>query len=175
MDSFSELRRLDFNSWFFVLACMSTMPLAPGLSRADCSVDPAHFKLTYSDKAIVARNLFFTSMCGGKRGDLFDFSDPALVGRLERPSKIVNTHTGDYYPDSAKRKYHEGNTITAYVVEANGDVLDASIIVSSGYDDLDRAAVNALKHVHFDRPGKLDGNAVRVLMYFPINWKLTGG
>jgi TonB family protein len=147
--------------------------LAPSLSRADCSVDPSHFHLPYSDHAIAARNQFFVSMCGGDKGELFDYSDPSLKGRLELPSKGVGAHKGDYYPDSARRMHHEGTTIAAFIVEVNGDVVDVSIIESSRHDDLDQAAINAFKQLHFERPARLDGNAVRVILYKLVQWKLA--
>ena len=152
---------------------MAAMLLASGLCRADCSVDPSHFHLPYSEHAIAARNQFFVSECGGDKGDLFDYSDPSLKGRLEPPSKGVSAHKGDYYPDAARRMHHEGTTIAAFVVEANGDVVDVSIIESSGHDDLDQAAISAFRQLHFERPARLDGNPVRVIVYKPVQWRIT--
>jgi TonB family protein len=156
-----------------ITACVAAMLLIASPSWADCSIDPSHFRLPYSDHAIAARNQFFVSMCGDDKGELFDSSDPSLKGRLELPSKGVSAHNGDYYPDSARRTHHEGTTTVAFIVEANGNIEDVSIIESSGHHDLDQAAINAFKQLHFERPARLDGNAVRVILYKPVQWKLT--
>jgi TonB family protein len=98
-------------------------------------------------------------------------TDFQLRGRLELPSKGSNSQKGNPYPDSARRKNHEGRTVTAYIVERNGNVVDAANLESRGYDDLDQAAIDTVKHLHFERPGMLDGNAVRVILYIPLLWR----
>src|ERR1700689_1092923 len=103
-----------------VAICSAALLLAPDLGQADCSDNASHF-LTYSDEVVATRNRFFTSMCGGDKGELFDYKDPSLNGRLEPPTKPHNRYEGDFYPDSARRLLHEGTTIAAYVVDTKGN------------------------------------------------------
>ena len=154
-----------------ITSCIAVLLLAPAASQADCSDNASRF-LPYSDDVVAVRDHFFTSMCGTDKGELFDFLDPSLNGRIVAPKKMHSTHKGDYYPDSARRQHHEGTTIAAYVVDITGHVADVSVIKSSGYDELDQAAVNAVKSLHFEQPAELDGNAVRVILYFPFKWRL---
>jgi TonB family protein len=122
---------------------------------------------------MASRNAFFLSMCNAADGNLLDITDPTLKGRLEKPSHAVNSHNADYYPDAAKRQHHEGRTVVAVIIEINGETKHAAVIVSSGYDDLDKAAIYAFTSVKYDVPYMLDGNPVRVLQYSPVTWKLT--
>lgn len=155
-----------------ITSCIAATLLATSLSQADCSDNTSHF-LPYSDDVVAVRDHFFTSMCGAGKGELYDFLDPSLKGRIVAPKKMHSTHKGDYYPDSARRQHHEGTTIAAYVVGIDGNVSDVSVIKSSGYAELDQAAVSAINSMHFEQPAELDGNAVRVILYFPFKWHLT--
>ena len=144
-----------------------------GIARADCSVEPSRYHLTYAEQTLAARNAFFLSVCGDGEKQVVDLTDPTLKGRIGTPLHGRSSHKGDYYPDIAKRRGHQGKTIMAYVVEPTGEVKDVAVISSSGYDDLDQAATDIVRHVRWETPGSLDGTPVRVILYFPIDWKLN--
>lgn len=143
-----------------------------GAARADCSVDPSRYHLNYSDQTLAARNSFFLSICGDGEKSVIDLTDPTLKSRIGNPARGSSSKKGPYYPDIAKRRNHQGKTIIAYVVETTGDVESTAVISSSGYDELDDAATDVVKHIHWETPGSLDGRPVRVILYFPIDWKL---
>jgi TonB family protein len=136
---------------------------ASGLVKVDCSIDANRFELTFSEKVIAARNAFFLSMCNATPVELVDFADPTLKGRLELASHLVTTHKGNYYPESAKLK-NQGRTVVALIFETNGEIKNAAVIVSSGYDDLDKAAIAAYSSYKYEIPFKPDGHPVRVMV-----------
>ena len=59
------------------------------------------------------------------------------------------------YPKRARRMGWEGTVVLDFLVDANGNVYDVKVVRSSGYPDLDQAAINALKQWKFaPKPGK---------------------
>jgi TonB family protein len=64
----------------------------------------------------------------------------------------------------------------AYVIEADGSIRHTVVLESSGFKQLDEAAVEIWRNSKYGVPGKLDGQPVRILSYakvgFTINPKL---
>jgi len=59
------------------------------------------------------------------------------------------------YPKRARKMGWEGTVVLDFLVDANGNVYDIRVVRSSGYPDLDQAAINALKQWKFaPKPGK---------------------
>ncbi len=59
------------------------------------------------------------------------------------------------YPKRARRMGWEGTVVLAFSVDENGNVYDIQVIRSSGYPDLDQAAIAALRQWKFaPKPGK---------------------
>ncbi len=75
------------------------------------------------------------------------------------------------YPDDARRAKREGRTVVAFVVDTEGAVKNVEVASSSGYDDLDRAAMRAVAQVIFT-PGMMDGGPVNVSMMQPVQFRL---
>src|ERR1700743_2332930 len=98
------------NSAVLLPGIFAVLLLAPNLSSADCSTDPSRFKITYPnpEKVAVARNNFFAAECNGEASDLFDSTDPKFQGQFRTDARGSSTHKGDYCPDAARRKHHEG-------------------------------------------------------------------
>lgn len=141
-------------------------------ASADCTIDPSRFHFEYPPNVIEARNQFFMIECA-KRGDLVDATDPTLAGRLDPPKKLrLIRKRRDYYPDSAKRRLQQGTSIVAFVVEVDGSVLDVAIVGSSGFEDLDNAAISAYSEMRAEKPGMLNGRPVRLLIVLPLKWTL---
>lgn len=65
--------------------------------------------------------------------------------------------------------------VIAIVVERDGSIQHTAVIESSGYAILDDAAMAWLKKDYFESPAKLDGQPIRVLRYYPIQFRLTSG
>jgi len=58
------------------------------------------------------------------------------------------------YPKRARRMGWEGVVVLEFLVDAQGNVYDIKVVRSSGYPDLDQAAINALKQWKFaPKPG----------------------
>ncbi len=55
---------------------------------------------------------------------------------------LSNTHTVPPYPVSARALSHQGTVTLQMVVTAQGDVANASVITSSGFAELDQAAID---------------------------------
>ena len=51
-----------------------------------------------------------------------------------------------FYPEEAKRMEHEGTVKVRFTVSASGSVSSASVSASSGFSDLDNAAISAVKN-----------------------------
>ena len=61
------------------------------------------------------------------------------------PVGIASTHTTPPYPAVARRLGKEGTATLSISVSASGDVTDASVVSSSGNEELDQAAVEWVK------------------------------
>ena len=71
----------------------------------------------------------------------------------------------------ARRLGEEGRVLLRVTVGADGRVRDAAVRQSSGYDDLDRAALRAVRRWTFV-PARADGRAVASRVTVPIDFKL---
>jgi protein TonB len=56
-------------------------------------------------------------------------------------SGVTNTHTTPPYPPLANKMSHQGTVLLQIVVTAQGDVASATVATSSGFEELDQAAV----------------------------------
>lgn len=56
-------------------------------------------------------------------------------------SAVVGTHTTPPYPGSAKLLSHQGTVVLLMTVSPQGDVVGATVTTSSGFADLDQAAI----------------------------------
>ena len=141
----------------------------PVLADTPCAVDPARSQiaLTLSANALAIRNKLFLMLCPDGQQPLVDISDPTLAGRLERP-KLVAALAPEGGP------FHQpGSVLLTYVVELDGSVKHATVLASSGFKELDLAAVEVWSHAKFAGPGKLDGQPVRVLSYAKVPFKIN--
>ncbi len=77
------------------------------------------------------------------------------------------------YPIQAARQGHQGQVILDVSINAAGDVVNVTVEQSSGYRELDRAAVEAARKWKFNpaiKNGKPAGGIVRI----PVNFSLQG-
>ncbi len=75
-------------------------------------------------------------------------------------SGLTNTHTTPPYPPTAFRLGQQGTTVLAITVAADGAVSDAQIVASSGFPELDQAAVSWVKEHWRYKPAMQGGAAV---------------
>ena len=75
-------------------------------------------------------------------------------------SGLTNTHTTPPYPIEARTLSHQGTVLLQMVVTAQGDVASASIVTSSGFAELDQAAIAWVVGHWKYKPAMQSGNAV---------------
>lgn len=75
------------------------------------------------------------------------------------------------YPDLARKRGQEGTVNVRCQIDANGQVINISIVKSSGFRLLDEAALKTVGKWKF-RPGKKDGLSVAGTVIVPIQFKL---
>ena len=74
------------------------------------------------------------------------------------------------YPKSAKVNKIEGKVVVKAVVDESGNVIKTEVVESVN-EDLDKAAVKAIKESKFI-PGEKDGKKVKVEIFIPVKFKL---
>lgn len=77
-----------------------------------------------------------------------------------------------HYPKSARKHNIQGKVLLEVVVSSKGDAQHVTIVNSSGFSVLDRAAENAVKRWHFV-PAKSGGRMVQASVLVPIEFKLN--
>lgn len=89
-----------------------------------------------------------------------------LRERLSVISNIVQRHIN--YPPIARRMGWEGKVLVSFVLEPNGYIRDLKVLKSSGYEVLDKEALDAIRRSYKDFPKP----PVSVMVKLPINFKL---
>jgi periplasmic protein TonB len=75
------------------------------------------------------------------------------------------------YPESARRQGIEGTVLLKMHITEHGRVEDVQVERSAGHLDLDQAAIEAVKHWHFE-PARRAGEAVAVWVIIPVAFEL---
>jgi|GEM_PF-1505315 len=76
------------------------------------------------------------------------------------------------YPESARKANIEGNVVVKVLVDIDGRVIDTEVLHSSGYKELDNAAMEAAARAIFE-PAMQFGRPVRIWVSIPIKFVLT--
>jgi TonB family protein len=100
-------------------------------------------------------------------------SPPEAVTSGESTVKIDPSRpvTPSIYPDGPRRRREEGSALVGLMVSPQGCVRVASVFGSSGYDELDKAAVTQGLALRF-LPAEQDGIAIEHMAILPVNYKL---
>lgn len=77
------------------------------------------------------------------------------------------------YPIQAAREGHQGEVILDVTINAQGEVTNVTVEKSSGYRELDRAAVDAARKWRFN-PGMHGGKPTGGVVRIPVNFSLQG-
>lgn len=96
---------------------------------------------------------------------------PPAIGK--RPT-VRGSRRGcqDLYPALDKRLGHEGTTQVRFTVTTDGNVADAKVSKSSGFDTLDSAAINCIDRWRWNPATSPSGQAIAVGMALNIQWNL---
>ncbi len=89
-----------------------------------------------------------------------------LRERLSVISNIVQRRIN--YPPIARRMGWEGKVLVSFVLEPNGDIRDLKVLKGSGYEVLDKEALDAIRRSYRDFPKP----PVSVVVKLPINFRL---
>lgn len=91
----------------------------------------------------------------------------AKIDAPPRPKKAIRPE----YPRLSRLRGEQGDVIVEIVVNERGTVDEVTVVASSGYSELDAAAVKAAKAAKFN-PAKADGAAVRSTARLTLNFQL---
>jgi protein TonB len=94
------------------------------------------------------------------------------VGDLDEPL-IVLEHSTPAYPDEARGLGHEGSVTVKVIVKSDGTVGRSEVSATSGYPELDAAAVEAAMGFKFTQPRR-NGCRVRAEVHIPFRFSLSG-
>jgi protein TonB len=75
------------------------------------------------------------------------------------------------YPKASLMNEEEGAVAMAFLISADGAVIDAKIEKTSGFKTLDKAAIKSLSACHF-KPGTKDGAPAQTWTKVEYVWKL---
>jgi len=75
------------------------------------------------------------------------------------------------YPKASLLNEEQGAVSMAFLVSAGGDVLDSKVEKSSGFKNLDKAALKAISACKF-KPGTKDGSSAQTWAKIDYVWKL---
>ncbi|UGQ47399.1 energy transducer TonB [Massilia endophytica] len=75
------------------------------------------------------------------------------------------------YPKASLMNEEQGTVSMSFLVSAGGDVKDSKIDKSSGFKNLDKAAIKAISACKF-KPGTKDGAAAETWTKVDYAWKL---
>ncbi|MES2117206.1 MAG: energy transducer TonB [Pseudomonadota bacterium] len=75
------------------------------------------------------------------------------------------------YPKASLMNEEQGNVSMAFLVAADGTVVDSKVEKSSGYKNLDKAAIKAISACKF-KPGTKDGAVAQTWTKVDYDWKL---
>ena len=91
---------------------------------------------------------------------------PKVVSEAEALNEILPK-----YPRLARQKRHEGSVTVEFEILASGEVGEASVVVSSGHRELDRAALEAVRKARFV-PASLDGVSISSTLRLTFDFRL---
>jgi TonB family protein len=134
-------------------------------ANAQCVVDPGRMKFSLSADAQAARDTLFMRLCNSANGKLIDSTDPTVVGRLDDPHHL---QVPNEYPQNPE--HLKGNVLLAIIVDTEGWVREVTVLESSSHKSLDESALKFWRHLKFKTPGTLDGQPVRTLIYYRMQF-----
>lgn len=109
-------------------------------------------------------------MVGAPEGPpLVDQGPMRVGGDIEQPEKIVDV--APVYPELARRARLEGTVILEATIDAQGNVVDVTVLRGLGLG-LDQAAIDAVSQWKY-RPTYYNGRPVPVLMTVTVHFQLN--
>ena len=100
---------------------------------------------------------------------LFMSASAAFAGEV--PASFDAKNCKAEYPKASLMNEEQGTVSMAFLVSAGGDVKDSKVEKSSGFKNLDKAAVKAISACKF-KPGTKDGAPAETWTKVDYAWKL---
>ena len=95
----------------------------------------------------------------------------AGVAPQDPPAILESNQCRPVYPRAARDKHQEGTVKMQFTVGTNGKLVGSAVVKSSGFRELDQAALQALIHCRF-KPAYRDGKPVQAAFYIEYRWQL---
>jgi protein TonB len=89
----------------------------------------------------------------------------------ETPAVFDQKNCRAEYPKTSLVNEEQGEVTMSFLVSAEGNVMDSKVDKTSGYKNLDKAAVKAISACKF-KPGMKDGSAAQTWTKVDYVWKL---
>lgn len=89
----------------------------------------------------------------------------------EVPASFDSKNCKAEYPKASLMNEEQGTVTMSFLVNADGSVADSKVDKSSGFKNLDKAAVKAISACKF-KPGTKDGAAAQTWTKVDYAWKL---
>lgn len=137
--------------------------MAPESSNMDLSLDLPNLSLGTGGGFVIDISPKFGVQNEGE--DMFSSDD------LDSPPS-VSTQFPPQYPGKLLKKKITGRVLVAALVDAAGVVVSTEVNQSSGYPDMDKSAIKAVKRWKF-KPGVRQGRKVKAQIIVPINFKIS--
>jgi protein TonB len=97
----------------------------------------------------------------------------AITGSANAPPMVDRAQSRDPdYPAAARREGEQGSVVLQVLVGTDGRVRDARLAQSSGFPDLDQAALDGIKRDYRFTPGMIDGQKHEMWHTLKFTWKL---
>lgn len=101
---------------------------------------------------------------------------PAPVAKAAGPSRVAavadfSTCAKPEWPKASLRNEETGTVTLSFLIGTDGRVADSKIVKSSGFRDLDKAAVSGISKCRF-KPGMTDGKPEQAWMQMQYVWTL---
>jgi protein TonB len=89
----------------------------------------------------------------------------------EVPATLNDKNCKAEYPKASLMNEEQGDVTMAFLVAADGNVVESKVEKSSGFKGLDKAALKALSACKF-KPGTKDGAVAQTWTKVDYSWKL---
>ena len=113
----------------------------------------------------------------GERGSGADAPSPQAVAGSPGANREALPASGNeppQYPWTARAQGHQGRVVLSVWVSSEGRADELAVLQSSGYPNLDRAAVEAVQRWRF-RPARRGGVEAGSLLFVPVVFRLDDG
>jgi protein TonB len=111
------------------------------------------------------------SAAGSSVGEEEVYAGKGEFKAMEKTPELVKL-VKPVYPSMAKQRGSTGKVTLYLLIDTDGHVKQAEVARSSGFDDLDEAAMEAAKQFIFKPAIAPGGKAVRVWMAYPVTFSL---